>query len=184
MSFETTKYVTRIPSFGAGNAAICALLDLLRRPTVSRQEFRLPPRSVADRADTTPLVALWLPVDDDGRGQRASQAYAASRLLNQPVGKFAGPSGAGSAPVSTVWPGKSAPAMNANFETSAALYRGMIVSFRHSIIPSAHLWRNWVVSTTINVGLRLSPSSAKTTIVFLRSASPPSLVAGSHLSSR
>src|SRR5882757_6711778 len=51
-------------------------------------------------------------------------------------------------------------------------------------MSSAHRWKNSVVSTMRNRGLRFSVSAANSAIVSLACASVASLVAGSHLSSR
>src|SRR6516225_9184133 len=104
--------------------------------------------------------------------------------MNHPVGKVAGPSGAGSAPVSTVGNGTPSPVMKANLVTPPALYCGMISLSRQAIMSSAHRWKNCVVSTMRNRGLRCSVSAANSAIVSLACASVASLVAGSHLSSR
>src|SRR5215472_7709192 len=60
----------------------------------------------------------------------------------------------------------------------------MISLSRQAIMSSAHRWKNWVVSTRRNRGLRFSVSAANSAIVSLACASVASLVAGSHLSSR
>src|SRR5215469_2882178 len=59
----------------------------------------------------------------------------------------------------------------------------MISLSRQAIMSSAHRWKNSVVSTMRNRGLRFSVSAANSAIVSLASASVASLVAGSHLSS-
>src|SRR5215469_3202156 len=60
----------------------------------------------------------------------------------------------------------------------------MISLSRQAIMSSAHRWKNSVVSTMRNRGLRFSVSVANSAIVSLASASVASLVVGSHLSSR
>src|SRR5215472_16981385 len=60
----------------------------------------------------------------------------------------------------------------------------MISLSRQAIMSSAHRWKNSVVSTRRNRGLRFSVSAANKTIVSLACASVASLVVGSHLSSR
>src|SRR5215471_21492806 len=60
----------------------------------------------------------------------------------------------------------------------------MISALRQAIMSSAHRWKNSVVSTMRNCGLRFSASAANSAMVSLACASVASLVAGSHRSSR
>src|SRR5215470_8759554 len=60
----------------------------------------------------------------------------------------------------------------------------MISLSRQAIMSSAHRWKNCVVSTMRNRGLRFSVWAANSAIVSLACGSVASLVAGSHVSSR